>query len=210
MHHPHERHDRVHALAVLPDIEVGLGDEGWREGRVGRDGGNGPLIVVYAIVEARHIDAGDFLQAREQFVAVRRVPRRERAVPGRVGGVVRRAERRNSLPARARAIAAIGPRRPGGSVVPVARRPPVVPGSLPEPYHLDDLVKGPLAVADHERIHELREHLGVEGTVTPGDHEGGIIVAIARERLHPPHVHHVQDVRVVHLVLERKANDVGL
>ena len=71
-----------------------------------------------------------------------------------------------------------------------------------------DFVDDVFAVADHERVDELRHRLGAEGLCAAGDHQRMARVAFERTQWQPSQVQHRQHVRVLQFVLKGESDDV--
>ncbi len=65
-----------------------------------------------------------------------------------------------------------------------------------------------LGVADQEGVEEVRERLGIRDARAAADDDRVRLAALRCEDGDPREVEHVRDVRVVHLALEREAEDV--
>ena len=82
------------------------------------------------------------------------------------------------------------------------------PAALPRAEHLGDLADRLLAVADHERVDEVGERLGVERAVAAGDHERVLGRAGRAAHRDAGEIDAVQDVRVDELGREVEREDV--
>ena len=81
---------------------------------------------------------------------------------------------------------------------------------LPFPYRLRELDDLLLAVADHDRVHKIRQRFRIEGAGSAHTNDRIVHAALCGMQRHAAQLQHGQDIGIAHLVLQGEAHQIEL